>query len=167
MAGAAEQTVVLEPAFAAAVGDRDDVICFPAGPLGPPLAARGAIGGGGLAPAPFPMRLQHVQSAQPADALVAFLHFAARVPGAGAALPLWHTPVAADRPARRRDGAAAPAADRLAVRAALRYSPLIGRHHPLPHGTHGAVYRQKRPRSLYDRGLWNTINDSRSSSAAD
>src|SRR5215213_2410260 len=70
MTGAAEQAVVVEPALAAAVGDRHDVIGFPPGALGAPGAPRRAVGGGRLAPSPFTVRLRDVQAAQPADALV-------------------------------------------------------------------------------------------------
>src|SRR5438132_190769 len=58
------------------------------------------------------MRLDDVQAAQPADALVALLDFPPDVPGTAADLPFVHAQVAAERAAGGCDGAAAPAAAR-------------------------------------------------------
>src|SRR5262245_28040003 len=97
VARAAEQPVVVETALAAAVGDGNNVIGFPARTHGPPAFPRGAIPGRRLRARPLAMRLDDVEAAEPARPLVALLHFAAHVPGAAADLPFVHARLPAER----------------------------------------------------------------------
>lgn len=149
---AAQQPVVLEPAFAAAVGDRDDVIGFPSGTCGTPGAPAGAIAGRRLRPRPFAMRLDHVEPADLARAFVAPPDLLADVPRAAANLPLVHARVAAEGSPRRLHETAAPAAHRLAGLVALGLSPLLRRHHPGAPRAHGGSYRSEGIGALGGRG---------------
>ena len=139
MAGPAEQPIVLESALAAAVGDRDDVVRFPARARRAPGLSGRAIGRGRLRARPLAMGLDDVEAAEPADALVAFLHFAAHVPGAAADLPLVDAGVAAEGPPRRRDWSPAPPADRPPGLVPLGFPPLIGRHDPRAPSAHAPL----------------------------
>ena len=138
MAGPAEQAVVVEAAFAAAVGNGDDVVGFPAGTAGAPRLAGHAIAGRRLRARPLTMRLDDVEAAQLTDSLVAFLDFAADVPRAASDLPLVHAGVAAERAARRRDDGAAPAADRLSEVVTVGDVPLVGGDGAGAAGAHAA-----------------------------
>jgi hypothetical protein len=88
VARTAEQSIVLEPAFAAAVRDRDDVIGFPSWTKGTPGAARGAIAGGRLRSRPFAVRFHDVTAAELTDTFVALLDLLTDVPRAAPDLPL-------------------------------------------------------------------------------
>ena len=79
MTRTAEQSIVLEPAFTAAVGHRNDVIGFPARTKDAPGAARGAIPGRRLRSRPLAVRLHDVRATELTDALVALEHFSARM----------------------------------------------------------------------------------------
>ena len=136
MTRTAEQSIVLEAAFAAAVRDRDDMIGFPPGTRRAPGAPRGPIAGWRFRSRPFPVGFHDVKTAELAGALVAFLDLLADVPRAAPDLPLVHARVAAEGAARRLDGAATPAADRLAGIIAIRPAPLIGRHDARATGAH-------------------------------
>jgi hypothetical protein len=92
------------------------------------------------------VRFRDVESAEPADPLVALLHLAPDVPRAAADLPLVHAAVAAEGPPRQRDRNTAPAADRLTRLVAFRLSPLIGCHNPGSSGTHLTVIGLERPK---------------------
>src|SRR5258708_16579382 len=129
MARTAEEPIVVESAFPAAVRHGNDVIRFPPGPLGAPALARGTVGRRRLGARPFGMRLDDVQAAQTADALVALLDFPPHVPGAAADLPFVHARVAAERAAGGRDPAPAPAADGGAGGLALGPAPPIRADH--------------------------------------
>ena len=125
MAGPAEQPVVLEPAFAAAVGDRDNVVRFPARPLGAPGPPGGAIASRRFAPGPLAMRLDDVHSADLARALVAFLDLTPHVPRTAANLPFVDARLAAECAARRLYWRLAPPADRLTLFIPFGNTPLI------------------------------------------
>src|SRR5258708_33514354 len=137
MARTAEEPIVVESAFPAAVRHGNDVIRFPPGPLGAPALARGTVGRRRLGARPFAMRLDDVQAAQTADALVALLAFPPHVPGAAADLPFVHARVAAERAAGGRDRAAAPAADGGAGAVAIGPAPAIRGDDALAAGAHG------------------------------
>jgi hypothetical protein len=136
VAGPAEQPVVLQAAFAAAVGDRDDVIRFPPRTSGPPGPPRGAIGHRRFRAAPLTMRLDDVEAAEPAGTLVALLHLPPHVPRTAADLPLVNARLAAEGPPRRLHGRVAPPADRVAGRISLGLAPLIRGYDTLPTSTH-------------------------------
>jgi hypothetical protein len=144
----AEQSIVLEAAFAAAVRDRDDMIGFPPGTRRAPGAPRGAVAGWRLRSRPLPMGFHDVKTAELASSLVAFLDLLTDVPRAAPDLPLVHARVAAERAARRLYGAAAPAADRIAGVIAIRPAPLIGRHHARATGAHAGEYRRGQREAL-------------------
>jgi hypothetical protein len=141
VAGPAEQPVVLQAALAAAVRDGNDVVRLPTRARGAPGASRGAIGYRRFRAAPLTMRLDDVEAAHPACALVALLHLLPHVPRAAADLPFVHARVAAERPTRRLHGGAAPTADRVAGFIPLGLPPLIGGDDTLTMGTHGVSYR--------------------------
>ncbi len=139
--GPAEQPVVLQTAFAAAIGDGNDVVRLPGRARGAPGAATGTIGCRRFRPAPLTMRLDDVEAAQPARALVALLHVLPHVPRAAADLPFVHARIAAERPPRRLHGFAAPTADRESGFIPLGLPPLIGGDDTLAMGTHERRYR--------------------------
>jgi len=132
----AEQAIVLEPAFAAAVGHRNDVIGFPTRTNGAPGAARGAIPGRRLRSRPLAVRLHDVRATELTDALVALLDLLTDVPRAASDLPFMYARIAAERAARGLHGATTPAADRLAGVIAIRLAPSIGGHNPRATGAH-------------------------------
>ena len=136
MTRTAEQSIVLEPAFAAAVRDRDDVIGFPTGAKGAPGAPRGAVASGRLRSRPFTMGFDHVEAAELAGALIALLDLLPDVPRAAPDLPLVHARVAAERAARRLHGTTTPAADRLAGVVAIGPPPLISGYNARATGAH-------------------------------
>ncbi len=142
MARTAEQSIVLEPAFAAAVRDGDDVIGFPSWTKGAPGAARGAIAGGRLRSRPLAVGFHDVTAAELAGALVALLDLLTDVPRAASDLPLMHARVAAECAARRLHRAATPAADRLAGVVAIRLAPLVGAYDARATGAHALEYRR-------------------------
>ena len=153
VAGPAQQPVVLEAALAAAVRDRHDVIGFPPRPRRPPGPPRGAIGCRRLRARPLTVRLDDVEAAEPAGALVALLHLLPHVPRAAADLPFVHAGVAAERAPRRLHRPPAPAADRLAGVVALRLAPLIGGDDARAAGAHGLEYRSGSGSGGF-RGCW-------------
>lgn len=126
VAGAAQQAIVLEAAFAAALRDRDDVIRLPARPGGAPLLPGSTIRRRRLPASPFAVRLRDVQPAELTDPLVALPDFAAHVPRAAAYLPLVHAGFAAESAPRRQHRVPAPAADWLASLVAVGFAPLVG-----------------------------------------
>lgn len=148
MTGPAEEPVVLEATLAAAVGDRDDVIGLPLRTGRAPRLTRGPIRGWRLRTRPFPVRLDDVEAAQPADPLIALLHFTTHVPRAAADPPLVHAGITAERPPRTGHRSLAPPAHRFPRLVSLRDTPLIRRHDPRPLGTHASHYRCKTTRSL-------------------
>jgi len=123
-----QEPVVFETALAAAVRHRHDVIGFPSRLCSAPRFPRRAIAGGRLRSRPLAVRLDDVEAAQLARALVAFLDLLAHVPRAAANLPLVHAHVTAERPPGPLHGSTAPAADRLAGVVPFRDAPLIGGH---------------------------------------
>src|SRR5215207_918937 len=125
MAGTAEQAIVLEPALTATVGNGNDVVRFPARPAGAPGLARGAILSGRLAPRPFAVCFDHVESAEATDSFVSLFDLAPHVPRTAADLPFVNAGITAERPPRPDHAALAPAADRLPRLVAFRNSPLI------------------------------------------
>ena len=142
MTRAAEQSIVLEPAFAAAVRDGDDVIGFPTGTKGAPGAPRDAIASGRLRSRPLTMGFDHIEAAELAGALIALLDLLTHVPRAAPDLPLVHARVAAERAARRLHGTTTPAADRLAGVVAIGPPPLISGHNARATGAHDVEYRR-------------------------
>ena len=83
----AEQSIVLQSAFAAPIGNRDDVIGFPSRTRGAPQAQGGAISHRGLRSGPLPVRLDDIESADLTDALVSLLDLLADVPRTASNLP--------------------------------------------------------------------------------
>jgi hypothetical protein len=144
MAGAAEQPIVLQAAFAPAVGNGHDVIGFPARPCGAPRFPRRAVACGRLRPRPFTMGLDDVEAAEPAGALVAFLDLLAHVPWTAADLPFVYAFVPAERPARCSHRSPAPAADWLTCRVALRNAPQSSAHDARATSAHVSRYRSLR-----------------------
>lgn len=136
MAGRAEQPVILQPALPSPVGDRNDVIGFPSWAGGPPAAASRAIELVRAAAAPRALGPRDVQAAQTTDPLVALPDAIAHVARIAAQLPFVDARVAAEGPARRADGPAAPPADRLAGRVEVRLSPSVCGDSPAANGTH-------------------------------
>src|SRR6476620_11957471 len=96
VAGAAQQAVVLQSAFAAAVRDRDDVVRLPARAFRAPGASCRPIAGRRLAPGPLAMRLDDIQSAELTRTLVALLDLTPHVPGTAANLPFMDARLAAE-----------------------------------------------------------------------
>ena len=141
MTRTAEQSIVLEPAFAAAVRDGDDVIGFPTGTKGAPGAPRDAIASGRLRSRPLTMGFDHIEAAELAGALIALLDLLTDVPRAAPDLPLVHARVAAERAARRLHGTTTPATDRLASVIASRLTPLVSRDDADATGAHAGEYR--------------------------
>ena len=139
MAWTAQQPVIIETAFATAVGDRDDVIRLPERPHSPPALSCRTVRRGRFRPRPFAMGLDHIQTAQSADTFVALLDLTPHVPGAAADLPLVHARLAAERPPRRDHRAPAPSADRLPHFVPIRLTPLIRRHRPRPPDAHSRL----------------------------
>jgi hypothetical protein len=138
----AEQSIVLEPAFAAAVRDGDDVIGFPTGTKGAPGAPRDPIASGRLRSCPLTMGFHHVEAAELAGALIALLDLLTDVPRAAPDLPLVHARVTAERAARRLHGTTTPAADRLAGVIAIGPPPLISGYNARATGAHEVEYRR-------------------------
>src|SRR5690606_2459020 len=95
-----------------------------------------------LRPRPLPMRLDDVEAAEAACALVALLHLLADVRRAAADLPFVHAGVGAEGAAGFDDGTMAPAADRLAGCIAYRFTPVVGRNRTGAKGTHAWIYRR-------------------------
>ena len=126
MAGATEQPIVLEAALSSTIGNRHDVIGFPSGLCRAPGASSRTIRHRRLRPRPLAMRLDHVESANLTDALVAFLDLLTDVPGTASDFPLVHARVAAERAARRSNRSAAPAANRFTRIVAIGLAPLFG-----------------------------------------
>ena len=153
MTRTAEQSIVLESAFAAAVRDRDDVIGFPAWTKGAPGAARGAITGRRLRSRPLAVRFHDLKATPLTDALVALLDLLTDIPRAAPDLPLVHARIAAERAARGLHGTTTPAADRIAGVIAIRPAPLIGRHNPRTTGAHAVEYRWGQRESLIESYL--------------
>src|SRR5947208_15586319 len=104
------------------------MVRFPARPYDAPSFSRRSIYGRGLCARPLAMRLDDVDPAEPADALVAFLHLTAHVPRADANLPFVHVLITAERASRRRNPTAAPAADGRALLVPIRLAPLVRRY---------------------------------------
>ena len=148
MARPAEQPVILQPALAAAVGDRHDVVRFPTRPQPPPGFADGSIARRRLRARPLAVRLDHIETAEPADSLVALLHLLAHIPWAAADLPLVDAGIAAERPPRRLDGPSAPPAHRCPGLVEVRLSPLLRGDDSLAQGAHKGRYRPNRSQSL-------------------
>src|SRR5450759_1728819 len=96
----AQDAIVVEAAFAAAIRDGNDVIGFPPRPRDSPAAPRRAVRHGGLRAGPLAVRLHHVEAAQPADPLVALLDGPADIPGTAADLPFVHAGITAERSSR-------------------------------------------------------------------
>ena len=136
VAGPAQQPVVLQAAFAAAVRNGNDVVGFPTWTRRPPGPARRAIADGRFRAGPFTMRLDDVEAAQPACALVSFLHLPTHVPRAAADLPFVDARVSAEGPPRRLDRRAAPPANRVPRFIPLGLPPLLGSNDALTTGTH-------------------------------
>jgi len=137
VAGPAQQPVILQAAFTAAVRDGDDVIGLPPGARGPPRPARRAIAPGWFRAGPFAVRFDDVEAAEAAGALVSLFHLLADVPRAAADLPLVDAGVAAEGPAGLLHRRAAPPADRVPAFIPLGLPPLIGRDDPRAPGAHG------------------------------
>jgi hypothetical protein len=135
----AQQTVVFQAALAAAVGNRHDVVGLPPRTRRPPGLPRRTIRRGRLCAGPFAVRLDDIQSAEPARPFVALLDLAAHVRGAAPDLPFVDARVAAERPAWALDGSAAPPADRLAVLVEIRFAPLISGDDARPKSAHASV----------------------------
>jgi hypothetical protein len=148
MTGPAEQTIIFKTALAAAVRDRHYVVGLPRGTGGSPGLPRGTIRRGRAGCRPRPMRLDDVETAQLAGALVALFDLPTHVPRAAANLPLMDAGVAAERPARRPDGAAAPPAHRFPRLVALRLPPLVRCNGARAAGAHEGRYRRRLARSL-------------------
>jgi hypothetical protein len=148
VAGAAEKTVVLQPALAAAISDRNNVIGLPSWPSVPPRAAGRTIAGRRFRSRPLTMSLYDVEAANLAHPLVAFLDLLTHVPGAASNLPFVHAGVAAESPPGGGNRAAAPAANRFPGVVAVGLTPLFGGHHPRAMSAHDAGYRAERQASL-------------------
>src|SRR5450759_2828593 len=132
----AQDAIVVEAAFAAAIRDGNDVIGFPPRPRDSPAAPRRAVRHGGLRAGPLAVRLHHVEAAQPADPLVALLDGPADIPGTAADLPFVHAGVTAERSPRGGHRSPAPPAHGLARLVALRLSPLLRGDDALAPGAH-------------------------------
>jgi hypothetical protein len=138
VAGPAQQPVVLQAAFAAAVRNRNDVVGFPTRTRRPPGPARRAIADGRFRAGPFTMRLDDVEAAEPARALISLLHLPTHVPRAAADLPFVDAPVSAEGPPRGLDRRVAPPADRKPRFVPLGLPPLLGSNDALTTGTHSS-----------------------------
>jgi hypothetical protein len=134
---AAQEPVILEAAFPAAVGDRDDVVRLPSRPRRAPALSSRAVGGRRPRARPGTVRLDDVESTELADPLVALFHLPPHVPRTAADFPLMHARVAAEGPARRFHRCTAPAADRIACLVPLRLPPLVRGHNARATGAHG------------------------------
>jgi hypothetical protein len=136
MACPAEQPVVIEPAFPAAVGNREDVVGFPPGLRGAPGLARAAVGPRRLLQPPRAFGRTHVEPARLANAAVALLDFAANVRRTAADAPFVNARVGAEGPTGLLHQCAAPAADRLAGFVAFGFAPVVGAHGAASDSTH-------------------------------
>jgi hypothetical protein len=137
----AEQSIVVEPAFAAAVSHRHNVIRFPSWADGSPRFSRGAVACWRLGSRPLPVRLHDVETADLTDSLVAFLDLPTDIPGTAANLPFVDARVAAECATRWCDGSMAPAANGLSGRIAIRFAPLFGSYDARAAGAHAWRYR--------------------------
>ena len=139
MTRTAEQAVVLEPALTAAIGHRDDVVRFPPRTRGAPGLASGAVGAWRFRARPFAVRLDDVEAAQPAGALVALLDLLPHVPRAAADLPFVDARVAAEGPPRTLDRRSAPPADRPSEFIEIRFAPVVSRDRTRTKSAHVGV----------------------------
>lgn len=149
MARAAQQTIVLEAAFATAVGNRKDVIRLPTrlgGSPGPALRARPRRR---LASLPASARRADVDATGDTATVVTSPDLFANVPRVAAEAPLVHAGIATERSARRRDRSAAPPADGAPDLVAIRNAPSVegngtttlAAHHPGESGGWGEFLR--------------------------
>jgi hypothetical protein len=148
VARTAKQSIVFKAAFAAAIGDGEDVIRFPSGTRGAPRAACGTIGHGRFRSRPLPVRLEHVESAQLTNPLVSFLDLLSNVPRAASNLPFVNARVTAESAPRRLDHTVAPATDRFTGGIAFGLAPLIRGNDTRAPGAHARSYRREQLRSL-------------------
>jgi len=148
VARTAQQSIVFKAAFAATIGDRNDVVRFPSRTRGTPRASSGSIGHGRFRSRPLPVRLEHVEPAQLTNALVSFLDLLSNVPRAASNFPFVDARITAEGATRRLDHTAAPATDRFAGGIALGLAPLIGGNDTRAPGAHARSYRPERLRSL-------------------
>ena len=143
VAWTAQQSIVFKSAFAAAIGDGDDVIRLPTRTRGAPRASSGAIGHRRLRSRPLPVRLKHVESAQLANPLVSFLDLLSHIPRAASNFPFVNARVTAEGAPRRLDDTVAPATDGFAGGIALRLSPLIRGNDTRATSAHARSYRRE------------------------
>ena len=136
MARPAEQSIVLESTLPAAVGYRDDVVCFPPGTCRTPPLTRRAIDGRRFRTSPLAVRFDDVEAAELTGAFVAFFDLLPHVPGTAADLPFVHARIAAECAARTNDRTAAPSADGVAGFIAFGDTPLVGRDGARATSTH-------------------------------
>lgn len=126
VAGPAQQPVIVETAFAAALGDRHDVIRFPARSRGAPAASRGPIARRRTLAAPSALGAPHVEPTQSAHARIPRPDLFADIAGIAAQLPFVHARVAAEGAARWANDGAAPAANRVTGGIAIGNAPVLG-----------------------------------------
>ena len=137
VAGPAQQSVILQAAFAAAVRNREDVIRFPSRPHRAPLPPCGAIRS--RRPLTFPTSFcpPHVEATHAADPLIAFPDLFADVRRAAPQAPIMDARVAAEGlPARSGDEVAAPPANRTSLRIEVGFPVTVGRNGSAPDGAH-------------------------------
>src|SRR5436309_4937272 len=146
VAGAAQQAVVVEAAFAAAVGDGQNVIGFPSRTVVAPRAPLGAVGRGRFAAPPSSLGERDVEAAEPADAAVALPHLIAHVPRIASDPPFVNARVAAERAARPTHDGAAPSAGRASSIGAVGLAARVGRHRAPAYCAHPGVYGVDGPR---------------------
>jgi hypothetical protein len=142
--GAAEKAIVLQPALAAAISDRNNVIGLPSWPGVPPRPAGGTLAGRRFRSRPLAMSLYDVEAANLANPLVAFLDLLTHVPGAASNLPFVHAGVAAEGAPGGGNRTAAPAANRFPGVVPVGLTPLFRGHHPRAMSAHDAGYRAER-----------------------
>ena len=152
MTRTAKQPVVVKSAFAAPIGDGDNVIGFPSWTRRAPPTSSAAIGRRRLRSCPLPVRLKHVESADLTNALVSLLDLLTNVPGTASNLPFVNARITAEGPPRRLDDTVAPATDRFAGRVAFGLPPLIRRNDTRAASAHAGSYRRERTRSLRRSG---------------
>jgi hypothetical protein len=148
VARTAQQSIVFKSAFAATIGDGDDVVRFPSRTCGTPCASSGTIGHGRFRSRPLSVRLEHVEPAQLTNALVSFLDLLSNVPRAASNLPFVDARITAEGATRRLDDRAAPATDRFARRIALGLAPLIRGNDTRAPSAHARSYRPQESGSL-------------------
>jgi len=145
--GAAEQAIVLEAAFAAAVGDRQNVIGFPSRPRLAPAAPIRAGGSRRTLAAPHLLGALDVEPAALAEAAVALPDLLTNVAGAASQSPLVDALVSAERAAPRRgDDGAAPAANRLARLVPIGLAPAVAVDGAAADGAHAEYFGAGAPR---------------------